>query len=302
MRIVFMGTAEFAEKSLSALYGTEHEIVGVFTKPDRPRGRGMKLVPDIVKVLAEEHGTPVFQPESLKDGAAFETIKSLCPDMITVVSYGKILPKDILDIPCLGCVNIHGSLLPRYRGSAPVQWAVINGDAETGVTSMYMAEGLDTGDIIMMKRTAIGENETAGELYTRLAALGAELLVETLTSIENGTAQRTPQDDALATYAPPLKKEMSPIDWNAGSSAILSKIRGLDPWPAATASIAGTVFKVFGAEMLDASGAPGELLFADKRGIAVACSDGAVLITELQASGGKRMRAADYLRGHPICV
>ena len=303
MRIVFMGTAEFAEKSLSALYEAGRDVVGVFTKPDRPKGRGMKLVPDIVKTLAESKGTPVYQPETLRDGTAYEALKALSPDLIVVVSYGKILPKDILDLPPLGCINIHGSLLPKYRGSAPVQWSVINGDEIAGVTSMYMAEGMDTGDIIAYKSTPIGEHETSGMLYSRLAEVGASLLTETVDAIECGDAVRTPQNEEDATYAPPLTKDMSPIDWTRPSRAVISQIHGLDPWPAATANLAGTDFKIFGAERMEASAAaPGDIIFADKRGIAVACGDGAVLITELQAAGGKRMRADDYLRGHPICL
>ena len=297
-----MGTGSFAAPSLQKLCETGREVAGVFTKPDTPKGRGMKLVQDIVKVTALERGVPVFQPEKLKTGEALSELKALTPDIVVVVSYGKILPSDMLAVPPLGCVNIHGSLLPKYRGAAPVQWAVLNGERETGVTSMYMDAGLDTGDIIMTKKTAVGERETAGELYERLARVGAELLEETLDAIENGTAARKKQDDSLATYAPMLTKALSPIDWNADMRAVVSKVRGLCPWPAATAEIAGAALKIYAAEPAEGlSGSPGSVVFADKRGIAVACRDGAVLLTEVQAAGGRRMSSSDYLRGHPIC-
>ncbi len=299
-----MGTAEFAEKSLNALCEAEKNICCVVTKPDMPRGRGMKIVPDVVKSLAISRGTPVYQPENLRDGRALAEIKAFKPDIITVVSYGKILPPEILAIPPLGCINIHGSLLPKYRGSAPVQWAVINGEKETGVTSIYMAEGMDTGDIIASKRTSINDRETAGILYSRLAGLGAQLLIETLDLIENGTAGRTPQDDAEATYAPPLTRDMSAIDWKAPAAEILSKIRGLNPWPTAKSELAGIEFKIFAAEEYSKPSElpPGTAFSADNNGIAVSCLDGAILITELQATGGKRMSAADFLRGHSICL
>ncbi len=302
MKILFMGTGSFALKSLIKLHDNGREVVGVFTKPDTAKGRGMKLIFDEVKTAAIERNIPVYQPKSLRDGEALGIIKDLSPDIIIVVSYGKILPKEILDYPALGCVNIHGSLLPKYRGAAPVQWAVINGDRETGVTSMYMDVGLDTGDMLLTKKTEIGEYETSGQLYERMGELGAELLIETLDTIEKGAAVRIKQDDALATYAPMLTKELCPIDWSADSRSVIAKINGLSPWPVATAEICGVSLKIHAAEILSGlSGKPGDVLFADKRGIAVATGDGAVLITEVQAAGGKRMKAADYLRGHPIC-
>jgi len=297
-----MGTGSFADKSLRKLCETGREVVGVFTKHDTAKGRGMKLIEDVVKQTAKENGIPVFQPEKLKTGEALTDLTALSPDIVVVVSYGKILPAEILAVPPLGCVNIHGSLLPKYRGAAPVQWSVINGDRETGVTSMYMDVGMDTGDIIMTKKTAIGERETAGELYERLGLLGAELLAETLDAIERGTAGRRKQDGGLATYAPMLTKALSPIDWNADARAVVSRVRGLCPWPAATAEIGGAALKIYAAELLpDLSGSPGSVVFADKRGIAVACKGGAVLLTEVQAPGGRRMSSADYLRGHPLC-
>ncbi len=304
MRVFFMGTPDFAACSLRGLLGAGFEVTGVFTQPDKPVGRKQRLTPPPVKTLAAEHGVPVYQPVKLRDGRAAELIRSLRPDVIAVVAYGRILPKEILDIPPLGCVNIHGSLLPRYRGAAPIQWAVINGDAETGVTAQYMAEAMDAGDIIAARRTAILPGETAGELFERLAPLGAELLCDVLRQIGNGTAGRTPQVEAEATYAPPLTKETAALDFGLPGRLILSRIHGLDPWPVATAEIAGVRFKIYKADFSEkrASAAPGTLLSAGKRGIEVAVSDGSITITELQAPGGKRMAASDYLRGHPLCL
>ncbi len=302
MRIVFMGTPNFAQKSLKRLYNDGLNVCGVFTQPDKPKNRGMKKKQSPVKELAISRSTPVYQPWTLKDGEALDTLKRLNPDLIAVVAYGKLLPKEILQLPELGCVNIHGSILPKYRGAAPVQWAVLNGEKETGVTSMYMAEAMDAGDIIKIKKTRIGEEETAGALYERLAALGAELLGETVADITNGEAGRTKQNDADATYAPPLTKQMSPIDWNKLPRDILCQIRGLNPWPAATAEIGGITFKIFKASATDdkTGNAPGTLLRAGEEGVVMACRDGTVVIHELQAPGGKKMRAQDYLRGHPL--
>lgn len=301
-KVLFMGTPDFAEASLKKLYDCGYNVCGVFTQPDRPKNRGMKMEFPPVKKLALEHGTEVYQPVKLRDGSALEIIKELAPDIIVVVAYGRILPKEILDYPKLGCINIHGSILPKYRGSAPIQWSVLKGEKVTGVTAMYMDVGMDTGDIIAVKETEIGENETAGELFDRLMILGADLLDETLKSILAGTAERTKQDEALATYAPPLTKDMCAIDWNKPSDEILWQIRGLNPWPVATSEINGINFKIFSAKKIDADNiTPGEIIFADKRGLAVMAADGGILINELQAPGGKRMRSADYLRGHPIC-
>lgn len=299
-----MGTPEFAASSLSALYALEGvEVVGAFTQPDKPVGRKQILEKPPVKLLAEEHGTPVFQPRKLRDGTALDIVRELDPELIAVVAYGRLIPDDILNYPKYGTINIHGSLLPKYRGAAPIQWSVINGEKETGVSAMYLATEMDAGDIIAMKKTEILEGETSGALFIRLAELGAELLCETVRSIENGTAERTPQDHTLATYAPPLTKELAGINWNMEGRLILSHIRGMDPWPIATTELAGVKFRVF-----DASFEPGKpvaeagsIVSADKRGIGVACADGIVTVTELQAPGGKRMKAADYLRGHPIC-
>ena len=302
MRLVFMGTPAFAASCLEAVLKTEHEVAAVYTKPDTPKNRGMKLIPSEVKLLAQAHGLPIFQPASFRDDEVYETLKALAPDLIVAVAYGKILPQRVLDIPPLGCVNIHGSVLPALRGSAPVQWSVLNDLPETGVTAMYMNARMDEGDIIAVRKTPIGENETAGALMERLAVLGAELLTETLAAIAAGTASRTPQDPALASYAPMLTKELSPIDWSRSARAILAQIRGLNPWPAATAELDGVEFKIWEARLWQSekAAAPGSLLELTKKGLAVACGDGALLITRLQAPGGKAMPAADYFRGHPI--
>ncbi len=304
MRIVFMGTPDFAQKSLERLYDDGYEICGVFTQPDKPKNRGMKMVMSPVKELALSHGTPVYQPATLKDGEALNSLKALKADMIAVVAYGKLLPKEILELPALGCINIHGSILPKYRGSAPVQWAVLNGDAETGVTSMYMAEAMDAGDIIKIKKTAVGEDETAGELYERLGFLGAALLSETIAAIRDGEVESVQQKDDEVTYAPPLSKDLSPIDWNKTAREICNQIRGLNPWPVATSVLGDVKFKIFKAEpTVNMTGTePGTIIRADKEALELACADGTVLIHELQAPGGKRMRAVDYLRGHPICL
>ncbi len=304
MRIVFMGTPAFAATCLKAVLETGHSVVGVYTKVDTPKNRGMKLIPSEVKALALQYGLPVFQPKTFKDDAVYEELKALAPDLIVVVAYGKILPRRVLDIPPLGCINIHGSILPALRGSAPVQWAVLNDLPETGVTAMYLNAAMDEGDIIDSASTAIGPLETAGELMDRLAVLGAELLKKTLKQIEEGTAPRTAQDPALATYAPMLTKEMAPIDWNRSARQVLAQIRGLNPWPTASAELGGVSFKIYQAQFwqTEKKAEPGTPLELTKQGLAVSCRDGAVLITRLQAAGGKVMAAPDYFRGHPIRI
>ncbi|SHH50181.1 methionyl-tRNA formyltransferase [Sporobacter termitidis DSM 10068] len=303
MRIVFMGTPGFAAVSLRRLYEDGHDILAVFTQPDKPQGRGMKLACCPVKELALAHGTPVLQPTTLRDGETLYLLHALRPDVIAVVAYGRLLPEEILRLPPYGCINIHGSILPKYRGAAPIQRAVLNGETETGVTSMYMAPEMDAGDIIMIKKTPIGDDETSGELFERLSVLGAELLSETVAALENGTAARTKQNDGEATFAPPLTKELAPLDWTKRAREITAQVRGLNPWPVATACIGGAAFKVFKARGRECpSGkAPGTVISAEADGIEIACADGTVTILELQAPGGKRMAAADYLRGHPIC-
>ena len=305
MRIVFMGTPDFAEASLRKLIEEGFEVVGVFTQPDKPRGRGMELSFSPVKETALRAGLPVFQPEKMRDGTAFAQIKDLQPDILVVVAYGKMLPDDILALPRYGAVNVHGSLLPKYRGAAPIQWAVLNGDKTTGVSTMYLAHEMDSGDVIYSEETEIGEKETSGELFNRLMLMGAELLVKTLRAIENGTAPRVPQDDSQASYVGQLDKSYSPIDWDRPPRAVLKQIYGLQPWPVATMELDGKLCRVFGAEYTDShtDKQPGQIVSAGKDGIKIACAAGETLcITELQAPGKKRMAAADYLRGHPIQV
>ena len=305
MRVVFMGTPDFAACSLQKLIDEGFDVTGVFCQPDRPRDRGHKLAPCAVKQTAQAAGLAVYQPEKLRDGMALEILRALAPDVIAVVAYGRILPEDILALPRYGCVNVHGSLLPKYRGSAPIQRAVLNGDEITGVTTMYLSAGMDEGDTIYAAETAIGERETSGQLFDRLAPMGAELLVRTLRAIEAGTAPRAPQDHAAATYAPPLRREESPIDWTLPPRMVCKHIYGMQPWPCATARLGGTDFKIFAAEQTEerTGKAPGTVIAADKRGIQVACGGGGtVRITELQAAGGKRMAAGAWLLGHPLQV
>ncbi len=300
-----MGTPDFAACSLQKLIDEGFDIAGVFCQPDRPRDRGHKLVPCAVKQTAQAAGLPVYQPDKLRDGTALSILRDLAPDLIAVVAYGKLIPDDILALPRYGCVNVHGSLLPKYRGSAPIQRAVLAGDDVTGVTTMYLSSGMDEGDMIYRAETPIGEKETSGALFDRLAPMGAALLVKTLRDIEAGTAPREPQDPAQATYAPPLSKEESPIDWTRPARMVCKHIYGMQPWPCAAAELGGTSFKVFAAEATGhtTGKAPGTVLGAGKDGIEVACGGGrSVRITELQAAGGKRMAAGAYLLGHPMEV
>lgn len=302
---MFMGTPDFAAASLKKLVDESYDIVGVFTQPDKPRGRGMSLSFSPVKELAVSCELPVFQPEKMRDGTAYEILKELHPDIIVVVAYGRILPDDILALPKFGCVNVHGSLLPKYRGSAPIQWAVLNGDRVSGVSTMYLESEMDSGDVIYRQETEIGEFETSGQLFDRLMVMGAELLHKTLTDIEAGTAPRIPQDHSAATYTRQLDKSMCPIDWERTPREIVKWIYGLQPWPVATTDINGAAFRVFAAEYTNGrtDKAPGCIVSAGKRGIELACANGETLmITELQAPGKKRMKAADYLLGHPIRV
>lgn len=305
MRIVFMGTPDFAEASLKKLIDEGFSVVGVFTQPDKPKGRGMEMSFSPVKTLALENHIPVYQPEKMRDGTALDQIRVLAPDILVVVAYGRILPDDILAVPKYGAVNVHASLLPKYRGSAPIQWAVLNGDRSTGVSTMYLAHEMDTGDVIYTEETEIGEYETSGELFDRLKELGAGLLVKTLRDIEAGCAPRTPQDHSRASYVTMLDKSLSPIDWNNSPRAVLKHIYGLQPWPVATMELEGAVYRVFAAAYTEnhSDKAPGSLVSAGKEGIEIACAGGETLrITELQAPGKKRMSAADFLRGHPIKI
>lgn len=305
MRVVFMGTPDFAAASLDELLKQGFDVVGVFTQPDKPKGRGMETGFSPVKEIALRHNIPVFQPAKMRDGTALRQIEELRPDVLAVVAYGRILPDDILAVPKYGAVNVHGSLLPKYRGAAPIQWSVINGDKRTGVSTMFLASEMDAGDVIYTDETDIGEYETSGELFERLKLMGAKLLVKTLIDIEAGIAPRHAQDHAKATLAPMLDKSLSPIDWNRAPRAVLKQIYGLQPWPVATMELDGAIYRVFGADYTDGSTnkAPGSVVSTDKGGIEIACAVGeTLLIKELQAPGKKRMAAADFLRGHKITI
>ena len=298
MRVVFMGTPEFARKSLERLYNDGHDITGVFTRADKPRNRGMKLSYSPVKELALKHGSKVYQPAKL----SAELFENIDCDLIAVVAYGRLLPKEILEIPALGCINIHGSLLPKYRGASPIQHAILCGEKETGVTSMYLSEGMDDGDILYKSTTQIGEDETAGELSDRLGVMGAELLSFTIDMIGRGDAASSPQSHDEATFAPLLTKDISPIDWSKSAYEIKCKVRGLIPWPVATMELGGKVLKVFSVDITanQTSITPGAVIPAGKSRLEIACKDGTVIINELQAPGGRVMSAADYLRGNTI--
>ena len=298
-----MGTPDFAAASLQQILSDGFEVVGVFTQPDKPKGRGMALSASPVKELALAHGIPVFQPEKMRDGTALEALKGLSPDILAVVAYGRILPPEILEVPGFGAVNVHGSLLPKYRGAAPIQWAVLNGDKVTGVTTMYLANEMDTGDIIYAEETPIGEFETSGELYDRLKLMGAKLLSRTLRDIENGTAPRRAQDHDKASYVKMLDKSLCPLDFTRPARLVIKQICGLQPWPVATLTIGKDCFRVFSAcyGSKNCGAVPGTILDTKGKGIEVACGDGeSIVITELQAPGKKRMSAEDFLRGHPI--
>jgi len=300
MRVVFMGTPDIAATCLTQILDDGFQVVGVYTQPDRPKGRGMKMVYSPVKEVALAHGLPVFQPENFREDETVEELKALQPDVVAVVAYGRILPQRVLDIAPKGFINIHASVLPQYRGSAPYQWAVLDGLPETGVTAMYLIREMDAGDMIDVAKTPIGPDETAGELLDRLVVLGAGLLSKTLTKVEKGEVTATPQENEKATYAPMLDKSMCPIDWTKTAQQVHNQVRGLHPWPVATAEIAGTKFKIHATKVVEGKGQPGEILGLTKTGLQVACGSGAVEILSLQAEGGKRMAAPDYFRGHPL--
>ena len=300
MRVVFMGTPDIVATCLKKILADGFDVVGVYTQPDRPKGRGMKLVASPVKEVAVAAGIPVFQPENFREEETVEQLRALQPDICAVVAYGRILPQKVLDVPKYGCINIHASLLPKYRGSAPYQWAVLDGLTETGVTAMYLTREMDAGDIIDISKTPIGENETAGELLDHLAVLGAELLSRTLTRFESGKVPAAPQDASGVSYAPMLDKSMCPIDWTKTAQQVHNHVRGLHPWPVATMELQGKTFKVHATRVVESSGKPGEILGLTKTGLRIACGEGAVEIISLQAEGGKRMAAPDYFRGHPL--
>lgn len=302
MRIVFMGTPDFAVPSLRALMDNGYNVVGVFCQPDRPKGRGHKLAACPVKELAQK-SIPVFQPERIKRPEGVEMLRSLQPDLCVTAAFGQLLSQEILDIPRLGTINVHSSLLPRHRGSAPINWSIIKGDEITGVTTMFTDKGMDTGDILLMKETPIGEKETAGELSDRLAVMGAELLIETIRALENGTLQRIPQDHDAATYEPKMDKELGRIDWTKPACEIDWLVRGTTPWPGTFTTLGDQTIKVFELDVKDGapSGQPGQIIAADaKQGFVVSCGDHDVELKQIQMPGAKRMNAKDYLRGHTM--
>ena len=300
MRVVFMGTPDIAATCLKRIIADGFDVVGVYTQPDRPKGRGMKMVASPVKEVALANGLPVFQPENFRADETVEQLRALRPDVAAVVAYGRILPQRVLDIAPKGFINIHASLLPKYRGSAPYQWAVLDGQKETGVTAMHLIREMDAGDIIDAVKTPIAPDETAGELLDRLAVLGAGLLSKTLGRIEMGGVTHTKQDESRVSYAPMLDKSMCPIDWNRTAQQVHDHVRGLHPWPVATMELNGQHFKVHATRIVPGSGKPGQILGLTKTGLVIACGEGAVEIQSLQAEGGKRMAAPDYFRGHPL--
>lgn len=301
LRLVFMGSPEFAVPTLRVLLDA-HEVVAVVCQPDKPAGRGQKLVAPATKQLALERGVPVLQPAKARDPAFLEELRRLAPDVGVVVAYGKILPQAVLDAPRLGCLNVHGSLLPRYRGAAPIQWAIIRGETETGVTIMQLDAGMDTGPMLMTQKVAIAEDETAGALAGRLAAIGAELMLLTLVRLQAGALAPTPQDHTLATMAPMLDVDAGVVDWKLPARDVRNLIRGVDPWPVARSVLAGEPLKMWGARLAAGAGAPGEVLAADREGLVVACGAGAVAIAELQLPGRKRLAVPAFVAGKRIAV
>lgn len=302
MRVIFMGTPDFAVPSLEALL-TKHEVVLVVTQPDKPKGRGKKMVPTPVKACALEHGIPVLQPEKVKEPEFVEQLRSYEPDLIAVTAFGQILNEPILEMPKYGCINVHGSLLPKYRGAAPMQWSIIDGEKVTGITTMYMAKGLDSGDMLLKAEVEITDDDTFETIHDKMAVTGANLLLDTLDQLEAGTLERIPQDHEAATYAPMITKETGHIDWSKNRQDIINLIRGLNPVPAAYTIYEEEVLKIFGATLSDVqadSAAHGEIVAVTKKGFVVKCGDGCLLITEVQARGGKRMMTDAYLRGHAV--
>lgn len=298
MNIVYMGTPDFAVPPLKAIIENGHNVIGVFTQPDKPKGRGYVLTPPPVKKCAMEYNIPVYQLVSMKNGEALEILKQLSPDIIVVTAYGKILPKDVLELPKYGCINIHASLLPKYRGAGPIQWCVLNGEEKTGITVMQMSEGLDTGDMLFKAETKIGENETASELHDRLSMLGAEIVIEALDKIEKGEVSPQKQDDTISSYAPMLNKSLCEIDWNKSAQEIHNQVRGLNSWPIAVSKINGKRVKIFTTRILNKSGKAGSVI--STKPLIVACGNGAVEIFELQQEGKKRMKAENFVLGSRI--
>lgn len=300
LRIIFMGTPDFACPILTKLIDRGDTILAVVTQPDRPKGRGQKLLPPPVKVIAEKHGIPVLQPLKVRTPEFIAQIRELAPDLMVVVAFGQILPQSLLDIPKHGCINIHASLLPRYRGAAPINWCLVNGEVETGITTMQMDAGLDTGDMLVKRTISIGPDEDAQSLHDRLSSLGAETIDETLLNLVNGTLTPEKQDNSLSCYAPMLKKEDGLIDWNKNPEQIKNLVRGLTPWPGAYTTLGNKTLKLFKVSVVEGSAAPGEVISAGKNGIVVACGSGSIRIEELQLEGRKRLSAANFLAGYPL--
>ena len=300
MRIVFMGTPDFAVPSLKKIIEKGYKVEAVFTQPDKPKGRGHKMQMSPVKEVALEYNIPVYQPQTLRNNEEMlGVLKDIAPDMIVVAAYGKILPESVLNIPKYGSINVHGSLLPKYRGAAPIQWAVLNGDKVTGVTIMYMGLGMDTGDMISKREMIIGDNETAGELFDRMSEVGAELLVDTIPDIVNGTAKREKQDESLVVHAPMINKEMGVMNFENSAEHIFNQVRGLNPWPSAYTSLSGKKMKVFTCRVINKQGKPG-LAFVNDGKLSVYCGENALELLEIQPENGKRMLSSSYLLGHPL--
>ena len=309
MKVVFMGTPDFAVPTLQSLLDCQHTLQTVVTQPDRPKGRGQTLVAPPVKILAEKYGIPILQPEKVRKTEFIQRLKELAPDVIVVVAYGQILPESILNIPSLGCINIHGSLLPKYRGAAPIHWAIVRGETETGITTMFMDKGMDTGDMLLKRSVPIGPKDTTGSLHDTLSRMGAEVLIETLEKLEQGTLERIPQDHACATYAPMLKKEDGRIDWSEAAEAIDRKVRGLFPWPGAYTSFQGKTVKLLEAALEESSpesrrdAQPGEVLALDSAsGPVIACGKGCLRILKIQPQNKKAMKCSDFCRGYHLTV
>jgi len=302
LKIVFMGTPDFALASLDKLIDGGYEIAAVVTQPDRPKGRGKKLTPPPVKERALGAGLRVLQPERVKDSGFIEALKELSPDIIIVVAYGQILPEEIINLPAMGCINVHASLLPKYRGAAPINWCIINGESRTGVTTMYMDKGMDTGDILLQRETEIGENETAGELHERLAALGADLLLETLEGLQRNEVERKAQDHSAATYAPQLDRETGRVDWNSDAKSIYNLIRGTNPWPGCYTVYKGERMKLWEAKVLEqkSRGTAGKVLEAGHGGMLVQAGSGTLLVTKIQMPSSRVMTVDEYLRGNSL--
>jgi methionyl-tRNA formyltransferase len=304
MRVVFMGTPEFAVPSLEALLKSEDHVVGIVTQPDRPKGRGQSLTPSPIKLIAEREQLPLLQPTKMKDPAFLETLTAWKPDLITVAAFGRILPPVILNLPPKGCINVHGSLLPKYRGAGPIQWAIINGETETGITTMLMDEGMDTGAILLQERLAITPEDTPGTLSLRLAELGGRLLIKTIEQLKAGTLVLRQQDHSQATMAPLLKKEDGAIDWTMNASTIANRVRGLTPWPGAHTFVGEERWTIWRAVAMpeQVKAMPGTVTQVTKDAVHVATGNGVLVLTELQPANRRRMTVSEYLAGHPIPV